>query len=141
MARVKLQAVVEALEFSSDAWRSFLNRETGEIVTLTDDGIIADDEGLDEEALDAGPFLPLPGKSELDEWSMMQRFALERNEHHREHHREELLDAIRGRGAFRMFKSTIRRLGIEADWFRFRDAAFEEFARDWLVDNGIAYDS
>jgi hypothetical protein len=136
MPQVKLQAVVEALEFSSDDWRSFLSRETGEIVTLTDDGIIAADESIDEEALDAEPFLPLPTRWEFDEWSLMQRFAVERDEPHS----EELLDTIRGRGAFRMFKSAIRRLGIERDWHQYRDAALEEFARDWLVDNGVEYD-
>jgi Uncharacterised protein family (UPF0158) len=54
--------------------------------------------------------------------------------------RDELLDALHGRGAFRMFKSAIRRLGIEEEWFRFRDSAFEEIAKDWLDSNGIEYE-
>jgi hypothetical protein len=135
-ARVKLADVVDAIDLPQQDWRSFLNRETGEIVTITDDGIVPDDEGLDEAALDAEPFLPLPDKSELDEWSMMERFAETRSERDR----EELLEAIRGRGAFRMFKSTIRRLGVEQDWFKYRDAAYEVFARDWLRDNGIEWE-
>ena len=46
--------------------------------------------------------------------------------------REELLDAIHGRGAFRSFRSAIRRLDVEDEWFRFRKLAFEEIAKDWL---------
>ena len=50
-----------------------------------------------------------------------------------------LLDALHGRGAFRLFKSTIRRLGVEDDWFRFRASALEEIAMDWLDTHGIAH--
>ncbi len=134
-ARVKLADIVDAIDLPQQDWRSFLNRETGEIVTLTEDGIVPEDEGLDEEALESEPFLPLPDKSELDEWSMMERFAETRSERER----EELLEAIQGRGAFRIFKSTIRRLGVEQDWFNYRDAAYEEFAREWLRDNRIEW--
>jgi hypothetical protein len=43
---------------------------------------------------------------------------------------EELLEAIRGRGAFRLFKVTLRRMGAEADWYAFRDNALKEIARE-----------
>jgi hypothetical protein len=46
--------------------------------------------------------------------------------------RDELLDAIHGAGAFRSFRNAIRRLGIEDDWFRFQQTAFEGIAKDWL---------
>jgi hypothetical protein len=52
---------------------------------------------------------------------------------------EELLDAIHGRGAFRSFRSAIRRLSIEDDWFRFRHLAFEEIAKDWLRVHGASF--
>lgn len=133
MAPVKLQVIRDALESSSDSLRSYLNRDTGEIVMVTDDGIIAEDESLDEEALDGEPFLLLPGKQELDEWAMMHRFALERDGDER----DELLDAIRGRGAFRTSKSAVHRLGIDRAWYQFRDTEFEAFAKSWLSDNEI----
>ena len=38
-----------------------------------------------------------------------------------------------------MFKDTVRRLGIEEAWFAFREAAFEDIARDWLESHGIPY--
>ena len=55
--------------------------------------------------------------------------------------RDELLDSLRGRGAFRMFKSTIQQLRIEEEWLRFRDSAFEEIAKEWLESNGLEYES
>jgi len=52
---------------------------------------------------------------------------------------DELLTALHGRGAFRYFKDTVRRLGIQQDWYRFRDEAFREIARDWLEAKGIPF--
>jgi hypothetical protein len=53
--------------------------------------------------------------------------------------RDELLDAIRGRGAFRRFKDAIHRFGIADEWYRFREEAFEEIAADFLEVNGIKF--
>ncbi|MBK7199439.1 UPF0158 family protein [Candidatus Amarolinea dominans] len=53
--------------------------------------------------------------------------------------RNELLDAVHGKGAFRHFKDTIRYRGIEDAWQRFRDAALAAIARSWLERNEIAY--
>ena len=48
-------------------------------------------------------------------------------------------DASVGSCAFRMFKDAVRRLGIEQAWFDFREAAFEDIAKDWLEAHGIPY--
>ena len=53
--------------------------------------------------------------------------------------REQLLNATHGSGVFRYFKDTIHRLGIADHWYRFRDAALEEIAIDFLEANGIAF--
>jgi hypothetical protein len=120
--------------------------KTGEIVTVTDedrrrpleDGDL-DAEDLPEwqqetlpkmrEALESGDFFSLPDKFEIHEWAMMERFS---SSQARAARRNELLDAIHGAGAFRSFRIAIRRLGIEHDWFRFRQSEFEEIAKDWL---------
>jgi hypothetical protein len=54
-------------------------------------------------------------------------------------HREELLDAIHGRGAFRHFRSTAERLGLVDDWYKYREAAFGRIATEWLEAAGIPY--
>jgi hypothetical protein len=50
-----------------------------------------------------------------------------------------LLDKIRGSGAFRRFKDTVYRYGIEKDWFRFKDEAYKEIAVSWLTSYGFDY--
>ena len=49
------------------------------------------------------------------------------------------LDAAHGRGAFRRFKHSVHPLGIADEWHRFRDAALEEIAIEFLEAHGIAY--
>jgi hypothetical protein len=149
---VLLKDVVDAIDLPSNEWNSYLNPKTGEIVTVTDeDRQLVEDQDLDEDdlpewqretlpklraALESGDFLALPDKFEIDEWSIMERFS---NSQARATRRDELLDAIHGAGAFRSFRSAIRRHGIEDDWFRFRHSEFEEIAKDWLEAHEISF--
>ena len=149
---IKLRDVVEAMDLPNQEWHSYVHRDTGEIVTVTDEEcrlVEEDDANLDHvpdwqretlpkarEALESDRFLALPDSFEIHEWSIMERFAQSQSD---DRPAEELLDALHGRGAFRMFRSVIRRLGVEDDWYRFRESAFEDIARDWLEDQGIAY--
>lgn len=149
---VLLKDVVDALDLPNDEWISYLNPKTGEIVTVTDeDRQLVEDQDLDEEdlpdwqreslpnvraALESGDFLALPDKFEIHEWAIMERFS---NSQARATWRDELLDAIHGAGAFRSFRSAIRRLGIEDDWFRFRQSEFEEIAKGWLEAHDISF--
>jgi hypothetical protein len=149
---VSLKDVVDAIDLPSNEWTSYLNPKTGEIVTVTEeDRDVVGDEDLDEqdlpewqresvtkarEALESGDFLALPDKFEIHEWAMMERFSSDQASAAR---REELSDAIHGRGAFRSFRSAIRRLAIEDAWFRFRQLAFEEIAKDWLQAHDVSF--
>jgi hypothetical protein len=53
--------------------------------------------------------------------------------------REELEQAIVGRGAFRRFEETIHRRGVEEEWYQFREKVFRKMAITWLEANGIPY--
>ena len=53
--------------------------------------------------------------------------------------RDELCDALRGRGAFRRFTDRMQTYGIAAAWYRYRDAALRESAVTWCEAHGIAY--
>jgi len=149
MVAVSLKEIVDAMDMLSDGMFAYLNPQTGEIITLSeDDRAMVEDEEFDEddlpqwqrdalpkirEVLESDEFLELPDKFEIHEWEIMERFALESGNKHR----EELLHAIHGEGAFRHFKRAVQRLGIEQKWFRFRESALEEIARDWLKEHGI----
>ena len=56
-----------------------------------------------------------------------------------EHKRELLLVALSGKGAFRRFKDTLMRTGLEDKWYVFKHLAYVELARAWCTDNGLAF--
>jgi hypothetical protein len=64
----------------------------------------------------------------VHEWEIMNRFGQSLSVPAQ---RDEVLDSIHGSGAFRHFKSTIRRLLLEESWFAFKGAALEDIARSW----------
>ena len=54
--------------------------------------------------------------------------------------KNELGAAIRGRGAFRRFKQTIRFHGIEQLWYDYQADAYRELAERWCRDNDVEYE-
>ena len=149
---VSLRDVLDEMELSSDEATGYINRKTGEIITLTDEVVaLAEDPDAAAEApqwqkdllpkarevLASEDFIPLPSKFEIHEWSIMERFAQSLTDAAVS---DELDAALHGRGAFRRFKDTVQRLGIADEWYRFRDAALEEIAVEFLEAHGIAYD-
>jgi hypothetical protein len=150
MAVVSLKDVVDALDLQSDQLSSYLDPSTGEIITFNEEeASIAIRGNWDnapewmkeslpkiKRALEDDRILELPDQVHIDEWRMMQDFALKQEQCKC---RQELDSAVHGTGAFRSFKDAIRRLGIEEAWFRYRDSEYERVAKTWLEENGIAY--
>ena len=135
--RVMLQDIIEAIDLPNRDWQSYLNRETGAIVTVMDDMAMGPDGEVDPADIEeSDEFLPLPTSAEIDEWSMMEKFALERPQPLS----DELIDGISGRGAFRMFRTIVKRARVEDEWYRFRERAFASIAREWLDQHGIPYE-
>jgi len=148
---VSLRDLIEAMDLMTDEATAYINRKTGELITLTDEELaLAEDPDEAAEApqwqKDLLPkarevtasedFIPLPGKFEIHEWSIMERFARSLTDAAVS---DELHAALHGRGAFRRFKDAVQRLGIADEWYRFRDAALEEIAVEFLEAHGIAY--
>ena len=150
MPVVSLRDVVEALDLESDELRSCLDPDTGEIVTFNAEEARIAESGKWEtapawmqeylpkvkRALEDDRMLELPDRAHIDEWRMMQDFAAEQEQCRCQ---PELLSAIHGSGAFRRFRDAIRRLGLEDSWYRYRHAAIERVAREWLEENQIPY--
>jgi hypothetical protein len=148
---VSLHDFVEEMQIISKECHAYVNRVTGEIVSITDDEISAleaDDDAderpdWEEEAFEevikiisSDDFIELPSQYDIHEYAIMERFCLSISD---EKISEVLLDKIQGSGAFRRFKETIYRYGIEEDWFQFRYEAFKEIAIAWLIDNCFEY--
>lgn len=147
---VSLRDFVGEMQLLSDNRHAYLNKVTGELVTISDEGIeIAQSDDEEEflawqdelvqdakKVLSSDDYIELPSTFDIHEYEIMGRFCLS---FHDEEISDALLGKIRGSGAFRRFKDTIYRYGIEKDWFKFRDAAYKEIAISWLEDKGFAY--
>lgn len=148
---VSLKAVIDEMDVIDDSHNVYINKKTGELVTLSDDEIyeLPDEPGHDDvppwqkgmiekkrEILDSEDYLELPSKFEIHEWAIMENFCSSVTDPEL---RNELLTRIHGRGAFRLFKDAIHQRGLAEEWYRFREKAFEQIAIDWLDANQIAY--
>ena len=153
-ATVLLKDIVDALEILDDESLSFVDRDTGEVETVSREllGLAEESEGdenkpelpawqeteweMAKRIAASDRFERLPTKFDVHEWGIMEEFSLSVES---EKIRVDLLNAIRGAGAFRYFKDTIRRYGIEADWYAFRAGALRQVAIDWCEENEIAW--
>lgn len=149
--RVDLDKIIEQMEFQTDETSSYLNKKTGELVLISDSEFraVENEEPLDEypqwqhenlkeakRILETDQYIRLPTQFDIHEWAIMKDFCYSVQD---EEIRNSLLNAIHGRGAFRMFKDHIRRFGVLDDWYKFRAEAFRRKAIRWCERNGIEY--
>jgi hypothetical protein len=150
-AIVSIKDVVNEMDGLSDEHSAFLNRHTGELVTLSMDELSIAEEndniaGYPEwqqdmiikakEVISSDDYLPLPSKFEIHEYHIIEEFCCSVVD---DKVRGYLLDKIKGRGDFSRFKNSIHRNGIEDEWYRFRQEKLEKIAIDWLEVNQISY--
>ena len=155
MKSVKLQDIVDSMYMQMDESRVLFNKETGEIITVsTEDLSIAEDSEEDDdfskypdwqqeslkEALDViinwENYKELPDKFEINEYHIMEEFCGSIPE---EKISNSLDSAIQRRGAFRCFRDTIVRLGVEEDWYKNKEKAYKDIAVEWCEYNKIMY--
>lgn len=150
-AIVSIKDVVNEMDVLSDEHSAFLNRHTGELVTLSNEEISTAEEydNIDEypewqqdmiikakEIINSDDYLPLPSKFDIHEYHIIEGFCCSVED---DKIRESLLDKIKGRGAFSRFKDAIHMNRIEEEWYRFRHEELEKIAIDWLEENQISY--
>lgn len=148
---VKLQDIIEGMEMQFPETHTYLNLKTGEIITVSSDELrtAEEDEPIDhlrdwqqdaiKIAIDVienfDHYKELPTQFEINEYDMMERFCFTLTEGHQ----NMLLNSIRGRGAFRRFKDKILDLGIDEEWYRYRDECYQRIAIEWCEHNGVPY--
>lgn len=150
---VKLSDLIDGMEFQSEEMSSYLNKETGEVVSVTDDEICTADDPLEEDPLDLDEeqieiardilddvsgkkYIPLPSKYDIHEYNIMEKFCLSIADNRIS---DILHKVIKGKGAFRRFKDSIQILDVEDEWFRYRDESIKKNAMDWCLENDIKY--
>lgn len=153
--KVKLDDIIAGMEFQTDEMSSYLNQETGEVSTVMeqefryveeDDDSLISMYGLVEEGIEkardilmddeGNKYIALPSKFEIHEWEIMKKFCLSIDD---KDVSESLMNAIHGKGAFRYFKDSIRRYGIDDQWYTFRDDAIKKIAIEWCEMNNVEY--
>lgn len=148
---VNLKDIIDGMDFQGDETTSYLNKRTGEVVTVTDEEFRAAEDGepMDDfpdwqheairiagEVLATEDYMALPSKFDIHEYAIMERFCLSIDD---ERIQETMYGYIKGKGAFRRFKDNINRYGIAEEWYKYRDGTIRQMAIDWCEENGVKF--
>lgn len=152
---VSLQSVIDEMDMQNDMVQGYINRKTGELTVFTEQDEYAlrrldDGEPIEElpewqqeiipklrEITESDDFIELPSQFEIHEYSIMENFIYSLDDGPV---KDDLLNAIRGRGAFRMFKDKIIHYGIREEWFSYKNEALKKIAVDFLESKNIPYE-
>jgi hypothetical protein len=150
---IKLKELIDEMQCQIEEYTQYFNKKTGEFVSVSDDEFRAAEEDEDNENIinieedgvqiavdileNSDDYSELPSKYDIDEYDIMERFCLsiENNKN-----RNALSNAMKGSGAFGRFKDMIGELGIEDDWYHFKDEEYKKIAIEWCNDNGIKFE-
>ncbi len=124
--RVNLADVIDAIDTINEDETYFYSIQDEEIVY-----VLEDDE--DDEF-----FIPLPTKEEVNDYQNMVNFTESIEDDKK---RDWFENAIHGKGAFRRFRATLERFGMETEWYDYLEACHRELAIEWCEQHGVVYDT
>ena len=138
--KVPLKLIIEGVEMADENWNQYLDIETMEIVSIPqfDSDFYEDYTELAEEIEDdyRYRYFGLPDRYDIHEYRIMEQFI---NSLPSGPIQDELVRTIKGRGAFRRFKDTVRYHGIEQNWYDYLAEAHRRIAVEWCEANGFEY--
>ena len=137
---IPLKQVIQAIEEASEVFTSFWDTKTGKTVYLADPlmmDMTEDDKAL-AAAIEDMPerFLRFPTKYEILQYRIMEDFIDQLSPGKAQ---EELAHVIRGKGAFRRFKQSVRFHGLEQHWYDYLAEAYRELAIRWCEKESLEY--
>ncbi|EAR20925.1 UPF0158 family protein [Nitrococcus mobilis] len=148
---VSLRQIVTEVEALQDGWTIYLNRKTGELMTITDrEARIALEEEQASELADwlMEDFLPkvkevvtsddsvaLPNKASV-EFALMEKYCAAVDD---PQFRESLLNAVRGQEAAARFNDLIEAKSAQDEWNQFKEEALRDLIAEFLDSHGIGY--
>lgn len=129
-----IQDFIHALASTNEKYWFYLDKET---MTVVKNRATVDDMDVVYLA-HAYPdrFLPLPKKKQIHTFAIMEEYVAT-SPRLKPKEREKLRAALDGAGPFKRFREEVKRQKLEDDWLRYRDARFEQMARDWCAEHGI----
>lgn len=150
--KVKLQYLIDEMNMQFEGAFTYLNRMTGEIISVSEENLrmVEEEESIEHlpewqqeelgEAFDIvinfDNYEELPTKYEINEYDMIEDFCYGlcdgRN-------KDILITAIQGKGAFRRFKDHILQLGMDKEWYSYRHECYKELAIEWCKEHGVKW--
>jgi len=134
--KVKLSDIIDAIEMTDQYSEYFLDKETGKVEWVSDMAMTQEEQEEVYDRLDEHGFYRLPTSFDIHDYDIMEEFVYTLSGSAR----DKLASAIQGKGAFRRFKDTVIRLGIDQEWYDFQSAEYKRKAARWCEDNGIEYE-
>ena len=134
--KVKLSDIIDAIEMTDQYSEYFLDKETGKMEWVSDMAMTQEEQEEVYNRLDEHGFYRLPTSFDIHDYDIMEEFVYTLSGSAR----DKLASAIQGKGAFRRFKDTVIRLGIDQEWYDFQSAEYKRKAARWCEDNGIEYE-
>ncbi|MBP2242483.1 hypothetical protein J2Z40_003057 [Cytobacillus eiseniae] len=149
---VQLQYLIDEMDMQFEGINTYLNRMTGKIISVSEENLrTAEEEDSiehlpewqQEELEDAVDIInnfdnyeQLPTTYEINEYDMLEDFCYSLRDGR---NKDILITAIQGKGAFRRFKDHILQLGIEEEWYTYRNECYKELAIEWCKEHGIKW--
>lgn len=134
---IRLQQVIQAIEEADDVFTSFWDTKTGETVYLADSLMTGEMERplpLRSKTHRNGIFDSQVSTRSISTVSWRTSLISSLPERH-----EELAYTIRGKGAFRRFKQSVRYHGLEQRWYDYLAETYRELAIRWCAEKGLEY--
>ncbi|NOU92475.1 hypothetical protein GC093_04390 [Paenibacillus sp. LMG 31456] len=148
---VKLDELVSEIELQIDDTFTFINIKTGEVITLMREEIGAAE---DEKPLEKFPewqreniekaimifededeeYVDFTLRNDFNEYETMEEFIGTLKD---QNVREELYEAIQGRGAFRRFKDGIVENDVDKQWYKYKESKIRKLVIEWCKEQGI----
>jgi hypothetical protein len=151
--KVKIDDIIDAVDFDSDMSSSFLNIKTEQVCMFTDDELRSaeNDEDLSDSAEwyceavlrakqyleNQSDYLSLPEKYDFNEYRIIEKF-ISRVVVPKQS--EMLSQSIHGKGAFRRFRIVLEKLGLVDEWYKYRGLKLREFVEFWCRENEIGFE-
>ena len=137
--KCKLSLIIEGMDRANVNETYYLNENNGRVWVSTDMGIfyIDNNEELSDEYLYNDSSISLPGQYEINEYKIIKDFIETIKDNQM---KNQLLIVIQGTGAFRRFKDSCINYGIINDWYKFKNNAYYELAKEWCLWNNIDYE-
>jgi hypothetical protein len=82
-------------------------------------------------------FLRPPNNFDFHEYRLMEKFVAGLGDNRAA---EQLWRAMKGKGAFRQFKNTLYKLGIQDAWIQYRGEAAKKYVINWAEENQVEFE-